>query len=68
MLHPSFAVPIYPQSLRDSPNGALGSVLPKPLASLRSEGVWGEFLHYQKIYPAQKYSTVLRIPMDIFLT
>ena len=26
-----------PQSLRDSPGGALGSVLPRPLASLRSE-------------------------------
>ncbi len=27
-----------PQSLRDSPGGALGSVLPGPLASLRSDG------------------------------
>ena len=27
----------YPQSLRDSPGGALGTVFPKPLASLRSE-------------------------------
>ena len=26
-----------PQSLRDSPSGALGTVFPKPLASLRSE-------------------------------
>lgn len=32
-----------PQSLRDSPGGALGSGLPKPLASLRSEFV---VLHY----------------------
>ncbi len=28
---------IHPQSLRDSPGGALGTVFPKPLASLRSE-------------------------------
>ncbi len=26
-----------PQSLRDSPGGALGTVFPKPLASLRSD-------------------------------
>ncbi len=32
-----------PQSLRDSPGGALGTVFPKPLASLRSEFV---VLHY----------------------
>ena len=34
---------IHPQSLRDSPGGALGTVFPKPLASLRSEFV---VLHY----------------------
>ena len=33
----------HPQSLRDSPGGALGTVFPKPLASLRSEFV---VLHY----------------------
>jgi len=35
--------PFNPQSLRDSPGGALGTVFPKPLASLRSEFV---VLHY----------------------
>mgnify|MGYP004456525615 FL=1 len=28
---------IHPQSLRDSPGGALGTEFPRPLASLRSE-------------------------------
>ncbi len=33
-----------PQSLRDSPGGALGTVFPRPLASLRSDGfVLGSF-------------------------
>ena len=35
-----------PQSLRDSPGGALGSGLPKPLASLRSETFGSVFLIY----------------------
>ena len=35
--------PFNPSPLRDSPGGALGTVFPKPLASLRSEFV---VLHY----------------------